>query len=53
MKQTYKSEFGYSKPSPYFLMQLKMTKIDMSWFNWEDFKQKTIADAEYKKNKKV
>ena len=53
MKQTHKSEFGYSKPSPHFLMKLKMTRRDMSWFNWSDLKHKTITDEEYQKNKKV
>jgi len=54
MKQTTKDEFGYSKPSPHFLMELRrIRQIDMSWFKWEDLKHKTITDEEYQKNKKV
>jgi|JYMV01.1.fsa_nt_gi hypothetical protein len=36
MKKIARSEFGYSKPSPSFLLQLRASRVDMSWFKWED-----------------
>jgi len=53
MKQTTKETYRYSKPSPWFLRQLKINRIDTSWFKWEDMVGRTITREEHEKISKV